>query len=102
MRYQLVLQFTADTPDDFDPLVALEEKLIEGLNGTAVVDGHDLGLSEFNIFILTDSPTMAFDKAHRIVVDQELQQGMRAAYRKPTSEAYVIIWPPTLTAFTVL
>lgn len=56
MTYQLVFQFTADTPDDFDHLVALEEKLIEGLNGTAVVDGHDFGLSEFNIFILTDSP----------------------------------------------
>jgi hypothetical protein len=29
MRYQLVLQFEANTTDDFDQLVVLEDKLIE-------------------------------------------------------------------------
>lgn len=101
MRYQLVLQFIANTAENFDQFVALEEKLIEELASTAVVDGPDFGLSEFNIFILTDEPAMVFDKAQRVVRDQRLQQGMRAAYREPTGEDYVILWPPTLAEFTV-
>lgn len=91
MRYQLVLQFTADTTDEFDQLVALEEKLIEELDSVAVVDGHDFGQSEFNVFILTDEPTIAFGKAHHIVRNQKLEQDMRAAYREQNGEAYMIL-----------
>jgi len=101
VKYQLVLQFTADTTDDFDQLVALEEKLVEGLDGIATVDGHDFGLSEFNIFILTDKPVSIFDKARQIVRDQHLTQHMRSAYRDSTHENYVILWPPTLTEFNI-
>ena len=101
MRYQLVLQFTANTPDDFDQLVALEEKVFDKLDNTAVVDGHDFGQSEFNIFILTDQPAAVFDKARRIVSDRRLQEGMRAAYRELTAENYVILWPSTFAEFVV-
>ena len=102
MRYQLVLQFTADTITEFDQLVALEEKFIDALECLAIVDGHDFGQSEFNIFILTNEPAMVFDKAHRIIRDQRLGQGMRAAYREPTGESYTILWPVTLTEFSVI
>jgi hypothetical protein len=56
MRYQLVLQFAADSLVDFDRLVALEDRLIEELGQLAMVDGHDFGLGQFNIFVLTDDP----------------------------------------------
>lgn len=102
MRYKLVLQFTADTTANFDQLVALEEKLIGALEYSAIVDGHDLGQSEFNIFVLTNEPAMVFDKAHRIIRDQRLQQGMRAAYREPPGESFMILWPATLTEFGVI
>jgi hypothetical protein len=101
MRYQLVLQFGANATDDFDQLVVLEEKLIQELGSAATVDGHDFGLSEFNIFILTDEPAMIFEKAHRVVRDQGLQHRMRAAFRELTGERYVILWPSTLAEFTV-
>jgi hypothetical protein len=101
MRYQLVLQFGANTTDDFDQLVILEERLIQELGSAATVDGHDFGLSEFNIFILTDEPMMIFEKAHRVVRDQGLQHSMRAAFRELTGERYVILWHSTLAEFTV-
>ena len=101
MKYQLVLQFTTNTLDSFDQLVALEEKLLDKLDNTAVVDGHDFGQSEFNVFILTDHPAAVFDKARQIVIDQRLQQGMRAAYRELTAENYVVLWPSTLVEFIV-
>jgi len=55
MKCQLVLQFTAASMEDFDRLV-LEDSLIQELEGLATVDGHDFGMGEFNIFILTDDP----------------------------------------------
>jgi hypothetical protein len=101
MRYQLILQFTATTMSDFDQLVALEKKLVEELDSIAVVDGHDFGQSEFNIFIFTEQPTMAFERAHQIVRHQ-VQECMRAVYRESTGEDYVILWPSTLRGSAIL
>jgi hypothetical protein len=101
MKYQLVLQFGAGSLDDFDRLVGLEDKLIEELGDVATVDGHDFGSGEFNIFVLTDDPVTAFDKAHRIVIDQRVPNVMRSAYRDMDGEDYVILWPSSLTEFSV-
>jgi len=102
MKYQVVLQFTAASMDDFDRLVALEDCLIEELDGFATVDGHDFGSGEFNIFILTDDPIESFDKAHRIVANQEIPNAMRSAYRQVEGEDYLILWPSSLKEFKVL
>jgi hypothetical protein len=56
MKYQLVLQFQAESVQEFDELVVLENLLVETLPLQAEVDGHDFGSGEFNIFILTDLP----------------------------------------------
>lgn len=101
MRYQLVLQFAANSADDFDQLVSFEERLVQELGSVATVDGHDFGRSEFNIFVLTDAPAMTFEKAHRLVATQGLRYDLRAAYRELTGESYVILWPSTLNEFTV-
>jgi hypothetical protein len=92
MRYQLILQFEANTMDD---------KLIEQLGSVATVDGHDFGSGEFNIFVLTDEPPMAFSAAHSVVINHGVQNVMRAAYRELVADDYVILWPPSLTEFTV-
>ena len=101
MRYQLVLQFEANTMDDFDQLVILEDKLIDELGNVATVDGHDFGSGEFNIFVLTDEPPTAFSAAHRVVINHGVQNVMRAAYRELVADDYVILWPPSLPKFTV-
>ena len=101
MRYQLVLQFEANTMDDFDQLVILEDKLIDELGNVATVDGHDFGSGEFNIFVLTDEPPTAFSAAHRVVMNHGVQNVMRAAYREVVADDYVILWPPSLPKFTV-
>jgi hypothetical protein len=80
-RFQLVLQFSAMSPHEFDAVVALEEELIRGLPQIAEVDGHDFGAGEFNIFVLTDRPTEAFDVAKILIQRQRPQQQLRAAYR---------------------
>ena len=102
MKYQLVLQFTAASLEDFDRLVELEDDLIRGLDDVATVDGHDFGLGEFNIFVLTDHPAESFDKAHRIVINEGVQNAMRSAYREVHGENYVILWPSSLKEFSIL
>ena len=102
MKYQLVLQFAADSTEDFDCLVALEDRLIEELGDVATVDGHDFGSGAFNIFVLTDDPATVFGKAHGIVINQGVPNVMRSAYREMDGEEYVILWPASLTEFSVL
>jgi hypothetical protein len=101
MKYQLVLQFAADSTEDFDRLIALEDRLIEELD-VATVDGHDFGSGEFNIFVLTDDPATVFGKAHGIVTSQGVPNALRSAYREMDGEDYVILWPSSLTEFSVL
>jgi hypothetical protein len=43
VKYQLVLQWPASSLDDYDALIAAENKLIESLSKTHEVDGHDMG-----------------------------------------------------------
>lgn len=102
MKYQLVLQFGAAFLEDFDRLVALEDQLLSELSAFATVDGHDFGLGQFNIFILTDDPETVFGKAQEIVVAQGVPNAMQSAYRKMGSENYVILSPSSLTEFRVL
>lgn len=101
MKYQLVLQFAAESLEDYDRLIALEDRLIEELD-VANVDGHDFGSGTFNVFILTDDPTTVFGKAHSIVIIQGVPSVLRSAYREMDGEEYVILWPSALTEFSVL
>ena len=43
MKYQLVLQFQAESVQEFDELAVLEDLLVENLPSHSVVDGHDFG-----------------------------------------------------------
>lgn len=76
MRYQLVLQMPAAS-SDFDELVALEGQAESLLGDAGVVDGHDLGSGEMNIFVLTDDPLRAFDRLKPLVAAD-----FAAAYRE--------------------
>ena len=50
-RHQLVLQFQAESVQEFDELVVLEDLLVEKLPLDSEVDGHYFGSGECNIFI---------------------------------------------------
>ena len=102
MKYQLVLQFAADSLEDYDRLVSLEDSFIEEPDDVANVDGHDFGSGTFNIFILTDDPTTVFGKAHAIFINQGVPNVLRSAYREMAGEDHVILWPSALNEFSVL
>ena len=64
MKYQLVLQFQAEGPQDFEDLEVLEKLIAKTLPADSDLDGHDFGSGEFNIFVLTDRPQESFRSAH--------------------------------------
>lgn len=86
---------------DFDDLVALEEDLIVKLSPTSKVDGHDCGVGEFNIFVLTNEPREAFRAAKSRILERGLNVQFRAAYRGIAEDKYIILWPDNLQNFRV-
>jgi len=103
MKYQLVIQLVAESLEDFDNLIALEETMRTKLelSSNTLVDGHDFGLGEFNIFIHTDEPHAVLEEVGEII--QETHPGLpfAAGYRDFNDDEYVVLWPLSLQSFRV-
>jgi hypothetical protein len=98
MRYQLVLQFAGRACPTLDDLIALEEELTRHVPTGAVVDGHDIGSGEANIFIVTSDPVATFSALVPALRSREQIVGLGAAYRAERSDEYVRVWPAGSTA----
>jgi hypothetical protein len=94
MEFQLVVQFKGGGEAvDLNFLVSLEYKLIDRLGDSAVVDGHDSGSGEGNIFVITKSPIDTFRQVRAVLADQDLLDTARVAYRDFESDQYTWLWP---------
>ena len=91
--HQLVLQFAGDSLDDFDELVALEDRLIECLGDVALVDGHDIGSGERNIFILCSDLNGVFALLEPVLAQARVLDTVVVASRPIDREEYAVIWP---------
>jgi hypothetical protein len=76
-RYQIVLQLPGDSLANLDALVALEDQLIDELEGVAQVDGHDIGSNEGNIFIVTGKPIDTFARIRPLLEGRNLLRARR-------------------------
>jgi hypothetical protein len=94
MKYELVLQFPAQSEADYDTMTALEEALNATLGEAAEVDGHDVGADTMNLFILTDDPDETFRQVKPLLERREQLEWMTAAYRQLEASLFTIIWPP--------
>ena len=101
MKYQLIIQFQAESMQEFDELVVLEDLLVENLPLHSQVDGHDFGSGDFNIFILTDQPKESFHAAQKTIQHYRPPQTLKAPYRKLGQNNFVILWPPNHREFTI-
>jgi hypothetical protein len=93
VKYQLALQFPADSIADYDEMIALERQLTKALGSSAKVDGHDSGSGEMNIFIHTDEPEKTFWQIRDAVAKREFFPNLVAAYRELSGERYTVVWP---------
>ena len=90
--FQLVLQFAPWDSECLDDLIALEEKLIAAVGSRAIVDGHDAGSGEANIFLLTEYPTEVVRDCVP-VVQQSAFRAFTAGYRDLAADDYQRLWP---------
>ena len=103
MKYQLVIQFRADSLANFDAMVALEDHLIEDLGRSDKVDGHDFGSGTANIFIFTTDPALTVWRIRQVLHQTGHLPVVTAAYRATDGNDYTVIWPKdSSTPFTLL
>ena len=93
MKYQLALQFAANSIIDYDEMIELEDELLEKPGSSAKVDGHGCGSGEMNIFIHTDEPEQVFEMVKPVVTERKLIEKWVAAYREQAGEDYTVVWP---------
>jgi hypothetical protein len=99
---QLVIQFPlkALNPDrsEFGAVIAIEERLERLSKGAYDVDGHDAGMGEMNIFIITESAVATFE-----AIKDHLpgERSWRAGFRDLDSDDYSPLAPTGLATFEV-
>ena len=94
MKFQVVLQWPANSLDDFEEMVGLENLLIAKLSRRSEVDGHDFGSGETNIFILTDDAHRTFQEIENILSGHDLWPEARVVYRHIDGVGYSVLRPP--------
>jgi hypothetical protein len=72
------------------------------LGGIGIVDGHDMGSGEMNMFIHTTSPQSALEKAVSLINGQYGLNQLKAGYSDFDPDDYVPIYPMGLKRFSVV
>ena len=104
MKYQLVLQWPCSSSSDFvdyESLLSIEGLIEKGIGDLGVVDGHDIGAGEMNLFVHTNNPRSAFEKAKRLLLLMGYLHEMKAGYRDFDEDDYTPIWPAELDQFAL-
>ena len=103
MKYQLVLQLpSSSSTHDYDRLISIEETIRNGLGDLGVVDGHDIGSGEMNVFVHTDDPKLAFERSRVLLSGRGDLQELTAGYRDFDEDEYIPIYPEGLRQFSVI
>jgi len=99
LKFQLVIQFSATTLADYDALIELETALMaeKGI----CVDGHDFGMNEFNIFVHTNEPKIAFERIRNLIQNDRPELVFAAGFRDFSEDDYIPLWPAELRSFSV-
>ena len=100
-EYQLVFQLPGSSRSDFEDLIALERELRTAVSDLGLVDGHDMGVGEMNIFVLTSRPVQVFERARTMSGINRAMPRMKVAYRSIGGDEYEILHPLGLSKFEV-
>jgi len=98
---QIVFQWPASSEADYQLLLAIEETITRGLGPIGLVDGHDIGSGEINVFIHTNDPKGAFEKTMSLIRGKYDLKELMVGYRNFEDNDYVPMFPPGLEAFRV-
>jgi len=100
LKFQLVIQFSGFTTlDEYDAMIELET-MLDAEKGL-VVDGHDSGMGEFNIFIHTNEPRITLERVRNLIETQRPGLVFTVGYRDFSEDDYIPLWPANLKSFSV-
>jgi hypothetical protein len=103
MEYLLVLQLPSSSSlGEYDLLISLEEAIRESIGDYAIVDGHDIGSGEMNIFLFTENPKLAFEQIKRMPSVAVHILEMNVGYREINEDEYKPLYPEGLQKFEVV
>ncbi len=63
------------------------------IGNSADVDGHDVGIGEMNIFVLTPDPVSTFRTVKPVLQRNKYLEKVVVAYRNVEDENYTVIFP---------
>ena len=98
---QLVFQWSASSEAHYRLLLAIEETIRQGLGPIGLVDGHDIGAGEMNVFIHTDDRKGAFEKTMSLIQGKYHLKELMVGYRNFEDDDYTPLFPPGLSVFRV-
>jgi|SRR5216684_152724 len=101
LKGQLVYQWPASSEAHYRLLLAIEETIRQGLGPIGLVDGHDVGAGEMNVFIHTDDPKGTFEKTMSLILGKYDLKELMVGYRNFEDYDYTPVFPPGLSVFRV-
>ena len=93
MDHQLIVRFPVSAVSDHPAMVRLEAALAGILDDTEELDGHDFGLDEADLFLLTADPVRTFERIKPVLVRAGLLDTLTAAHGATDAEEYTVLWP---------
>lgn len=93
VSYSLVIQLPAiifDSPEG----ASFETSLDSALGETGYVDGNDVDVDKFNIFIVTTHPLDAFKSIQVVLKKSRLLKIATVAFCQEQGDDYKVLWPP--------
>ena len=93
MKYQVVVQFDHESLSDFDDLIRMENHLLHRLGNLAVVDGHDFGSREANIFLDSEHPQLLVRALLNLCTEGIIDDSLRVGCREEGDDSYNLLHP---------
>ena len=101
MKYQITIQISANSTNDFDEMIEFEDELIEILKDIAIIDGHDFGSGEANIFVLTNDQYETYNVIKEKYLNATIKNKYKISCREIKNDNLVILFPDSLTDFHI-
>ena len=101
MKYQITIQISANSTNDFDEMIEFEDELIEILKDIAIIDGHDFGSGEANIFVLTNDQYETYNVIKEKYLNATVKNKYKISCREIKNDNLVILFPDSLTDFHI-
>jgi hypothetical protein len=92
-EFQLIIQCEERLFQEEDKLQEVEGEMSDVLQGSATVDGHDVGCGKLDVFITCSDPGSSCSRILSVLRRHGLASSARIAYSRLGDDDYRVLWP---------